>query len=197
MSAPVEPAIGGMTCAACADRVEKRPDERDGVTVTVDHATEKAGVSFCALFPGTAGDPGMTHPFELTIARTDGSAGIYLEVAAGVTAFILAGRYFEARSERRAGAALRALMESGAKDATVLRGGAEQPTPIADLAVSGVFVVTDSLRLRRFGRWTAAPAVRTGGTAVAGTGHGHITPGHRGSRGHSRDQVSHRRDPGR
>ncbi len=58
----------------------------------------------------------MTHPFELTIQRTDGSGNIYLEAAAGVTAFILAGRYFEARSKRQAGAALRALMELGAKD---------------------------------------------------------------------------------
>ena len=50
----------------------------------------------------------MTHPFALTISRTDGAGNIYLEVAAGVTTFILAGRYFEARSKRRAGAALRA-----------------------------------------------------------------------------------------
>ncbi|MFB9534568.1 cation transporter, partial [Nonomuraea roseola] len=56
--------------------------------------------SLWALFFGTAGTPGMTHPFEFTIARTDGSGNIYLEAAAGVTAFILAGRYFEARSKR-------------------------------------------------------------------------------------------------
>ena len=74
------------------------------------------GWSLYALFLGTAGVPGMTHPFELTIARTDGSANIYLEAAAGVTTFILAGRYFEARSKRRAGAALRALLELGAKE---------------------------------------------------------------------------------
>ena len=64
----------------------------------------------------------MTHPFELTIARSDGAGNIYLEAAAGVTTFILAGRYFEARSKRRAGAALRALLELGAKDVAVLRG---------------------------------------------------------------------------
>ena len=51
----------------------------------------------------------MTHPFALTIERSDGLGNIYLEAAAGVTTFILAGRYFEARSKRRAGAALRAL----------------------------------------------------------------------------------------
>ncbi|MFF7898717.1 heavy metal translocating P-type ATPase [Streptomyces sp. NPDC007920] len=58
--------------------------------------------SVWALFLGTAGMPGMTHPFELTIARGDGAGNIYLEAAAGVTAFILAGRYFEARSKRLA-----------------------------------------------------------------------------------------------
>ena len=72
--------------------------------------------SLYALFFGTAGVAGMTHSFALTISRTDGTGNIYLEVAAGVTTFILAGRYFEARSKRRAGAALRALLELGARD---------------------------------------------------------------------------------
>ncbi len=80
------------------------------------------GWSLWALFFGTAGVPGMTHPFELTIQRTDGSGNIYLEAAAGVTAFILAGRYFESRAKRRAGAALRALMELGAKDVELADG---------------------------------------------------------------------------
>ena len=79
------------------------------------------GWSVYALFWGTAGTPGMTHPFELTIERSDGSGNIYLEAAAGVTTFILAGRYFEQRSKRRAGAALRALLELGAKEVAVLR----------------------------------------------------------------------------
>ena len=81
------------------------------------------GWSLYALFWGTAGTPGMTHPFELTVERTDGAGNIYFEAAAGVTTFILAGRYFEARSKRRAGAALRALLELGAKDVAVLRDG--------------------------------------------------------------------------
>ncbi|MFG2755558.1 heavy metal translocating P-type ATPase [Streptomyces wuyuanensis] len=97
--------------------------------------------SLWALFFGTAGEPGMTHGFELTIARTDGAGNIYLEAAAGVTAFILAGRYFEARSKRRAGAALKALMELGAKDVTVLRAGGEQQVPVAELAVGDRFLV--------------------------------------------------------
>src|SRR5688500_15743957 len=85
------------------------------------------GWSVYALFWGTAGTPGMTHPFELTVERSDGAGNIYLEAAAGVTTFILAGRYFEVRSKRRAGAALRAMLELGAKDVAVLRDGPDGP----------------------------------------------------------------------
>ncbi len=99
------------------------------------------GWSVYALFWGTAGTPGMTHAFELTIARTDGTANIYLEAAAGVTTFIVAGRYFEARAKRRAGAALRALMEMGAKEVSVLRDGVEQRIPVDLLGVADEFVV--------------------------------------------------------
>jgi len=99
------------------------------------------GWSLWALFLGTAGTPGMTHPFSLDIGRTDGAGAIYLEAAAGVTTFILAGRYFEARSKRRAGAALRALLELGAKDVAVLRDGAERRIPVAELVVGDRFVV--------------------------------------------------------
>ncbi|KUN20198.1 carbonate dehydratase [Streptomyces antibioticus] len=258
----VELAIGGMTCASCAARIEKKLNRMDGVTATVNYATEKAKVSFAgdvsvqdliatvektgytaqepsppedpgddepvddelrtlrerlttavllavpvvamamipalqfeywqwlsltlaapvvtyagwpfhkaafinarhgaatmdtlisvgtlaafgwslwALFFGTAGEPGMTHPFELTIARADGAGNIYLEAAAGVTAFILAGRYFEARSKRKAGAALRALLELGAKDVTVLGAdGREQTVPVGQLKAGDRFVV--------------------------------------------------------
>ncbi|MGI5351436.1 heavy metal translocating P-type ATPase [Streptomyces sp. CA-250714] len=97
--------------------------------------------SLWALFFGTAGMPGMTHPFELSIERSDGAGNIYLEAAAGVTAFILAGRYFEARSKRKAGAALRALLELGAKEVTVLRDGREVLIRTEELAVGDRFVV--------------------------------------------------------
>ncbi|MET8628864.1 heavy metal translocating P-type ATPase [Kitasatospora sp. NPDC004669] len=264
-SAEVELSIGGMTCASCAARIEKKLNRMDGVTASVNYATEKAKVTFevevevadlidtveatgytaalpkppaaaggegaeqaepadelaplrqrlftavalavpviamamapalqfdnwqwlsltlaapvvtyaawpfhraaftnarhgaatmdtlvslgtgaaflwslWALFFGDAGMPGMRHGFEFTIARSDGASNIYLEAAAGVTAFILAGRYFEARSKRTAGAALKALLELGAKDVTVLRGGAEVRIPIAELAVGDRFVV--------------------------------------------------------
>ncbi|MFF7486843.1 heavy metal translocating P-type ATPase [Streptomyces luteogriseus] len=260
--AEVELAIGGMTCASCAARVEKKLNRMDGVTATVNYATETARVSYSgdvsvgdliatvvatgytaqeptppdpqsgpaeeadelrplrerlitavvlsvpvvamamapalqfeywqwlsltlaapvvtyaawpfhkaaftnarhgaatmdtlisvgtsaaflwslwALFFGTAGTPGMTHPFELTIERTDGAGNIYLEAAAGVTAFILAGRYFEARAKRKAGAALRALLELGVKDVTVLRAdGGEQTVPAAELKTGDRFLV--------------------------------------------------------
>ncbi|MEU8630091.1 heavy metal translocating P-type ATPase [Streptomyces sp. NPDC048669] len=97
--------------------------------------------SVWALFFGTAGMTGMTHPFELTIGRSDGAGNIYLEAAAGVTAFILAGRYFEARSKRKAGAALKALLELGAKEVTVLRDGREVTVDTADLQVGDRFLV--------------------------------------------------------
>ena len=97
--------------------------------------------SLYALFFGTAGVTGMTHPFEISISPTDGAANIYLEVAAGVTMFILAGRYFEKRSKRQAGAALRALLELGAKDVAVMRNGAEVRIPIDELSVGDEFVV--------------------------------------------------------
>lgn len=99
------------------------------------------GWSIYALFWGTAGTPEMTHAFELTLSRTDGSGSVYFEVAAGVTTFILAGRYFEARSKRRAGAALRALLELGAKDVIVRRGTGEQRIPIGQLGIGDEFVV--------------------------------------------------------
>ncbi|MET7310372.1 heavy metal translocating P-type ATPase [Streptomyces sp. NPDC005571] len=265
-TAEVELSIGGMTCASCAARIEKKLNRMDGVTATVNYATEKAKVSYrgenmsvqeliatvektgytaqepappvpteestaaaedgaaalrplrqrlltavvlavpviamsmipalqfmywqwlsltltapvvtyaawpfhraawtnarhgaatmdtlisvgtsaaflwsvWALFFGTAGMPGMTHPFELTIGRSDGAGNIYLEAAAGVTAFILAGRWFEARSKRKAGAALKTLLELGAKEVTVLRGGREVTVPTAELQVGNRFLV--------------------------------------------------------
>ncbi|MFD8550067.1 heavy metal translocating P-type ATPase [Streptomyces fradiae] len=113
--------------------------------------------SVWALFFGTAGMHGMRHPFELTISRGDGGGNIYLEAAAGVTTFILAGRYFEARSKRRAGAALRALMELGAKEVTVLRDGREVRVPTAELQVGDRFTVRPGEK------------IATDGTVVEGT----------------------------
>lgn len=99
------------------------------------------GWSLYALFLGDAGDLSMRHGFSLRAERGMGSGQIYLEVAAGVTVFILAGRYFEARAKRRSGAALRALLELGAKDVTIIRDGTEVTIPIEQLAVGERFVV--------------------------------------------------------
>ncbi|MCV7431141.1 heavy metal translocating P-type ATPase [Mycolicibacterium bacteremicum] len=110
--------------------------------------------SLWALFFTHAGMPGMTMPFEF-ISRSD-EPHLYLEVAAAVTTFLLAGRYFEARAKRRSGAALRALLQMGAKDVTVLRDGDETRLPIGQLAVGDVFVVRPGEK------------IATDGTVVAG-----------------------------
>ncbi len=279
-STQVELVIGGMTCASCANRVERKLNKLDGVTATVNYATEKARVEFppeldtaalvaqveaagytaelpgvggdeaeaeptptdptrplrdrlvisavlavpvvllamvpalqfvywqwislvlaapvvvwgawpfhraawtnlrhgaatmdtlvsmgtlaalgwslYALLLGTAGVPGMTHPFTFTVERGGGAGSIYLEVAAGVTVFILAGRYVEARSKRQAGAALRALLDLGAKEVTVLRGSVEVRVPVGDLTVDDRFVV-------RPGETVAADGVVEDGTSA-------------------------------
>lgn len=272
----VELIIGGMTCASCANRVERKLRKLDGVTATVNYATEKAAVTYpaeldrqrlidqveaagytasvpepdetddaaettdlrdrlitsavlavpvivlamvpafqftywqwvslvlaapvvvlggapfhraawtnlrhgaatmdtlvslgtlaaflwslYALVLGTAGMPGMTHRFEFgTGPGGSGAGSIYLEVAAGVTTFLLAGRYFEARSKRRTGAALRALLELGAKDVAVLRDGREHRIPVDDLAVGDLFVVRPGEKIATDG------TVDEGGSAI-------------------------------
>lgn len=99
------------------------------------------GWSIYALFWGTAGIPGLTHGFTFIASRGDGASHIYLEAAAGVTTFLLAGRYFEKRAKLKAGDALRALAEVGAKDVTVIVDGRETRIPIEQLAVGQEFVV--------------------------------------------------------
>jgi len=104
--------------------------------------------SLYALFLGTAGTPGMTHPFELTIERSDGAGNIYLEAAVAITTFLLGGRYFEKRAKRQAGAALRALLDLGAKQVALLvpdpaapGGEREELVPAERLVVGSRFVV--------------------------------------------------------
>ncbi|MFB9903911.1 heavy metal translocating P-type ATPase [Allokutzneria oryzae] len=257
----LELVIGGMTCAACANRVQRKLNKLDGVSATVNYATEKAAVTapagtdprtlistveqagytarllreerpderdpvralrnrlfvaillsipLCDLtlalwllpglrFPGwqwvslalatpvvlwsawpfhraavknarhgaasmdtlvsigvlaaygwsmwsllfTTGDELHTG-FEIT---TEAGGSVYLEVAAGVTAFLLAGRYFEARAKRMAGNALRALSTLGVKDVTVLRDGEPVVLPIAALKVGDLFLVKPGERV--------------------------------------------------
>ncbi|TQJ50674.1 heavy metal translocating P-type ATPase [Phycicoccus sp. SLBN-51] len=117
--------------------------------------------SLWALLFTEAGRTGMRMPFELLPSRSEGAANIYLEVAAAVTTFIVAGRYFEARAKRTSGAALRALLDMGAKDVAVLRDGPAGPVesrvPIGQLQVGDQFVVRPGEK------------VATDGTVVSGT----------------------------
>ena len=112
--------------------------------------------SVYALFFGDAGRTGTRMRFAW-LAEGAGSNATYLEIAAGVTALVLLGRYLEARARRRSGAALRALLSLGAKDVAVLRDGAEVRIGIGALAVGDEFVVRPGER------------IATDGIVVAGT----------------------------
>ncbi|MFL2002096.1 heavy metal translocating P-type ATPase [Microbacterium sp. A1-JK] len=105
------------------------------------------GWSLYALFFGGAGMPGMTMTFTLIGAPQAGGHEIYLEVAALVTVFILAGRYAEARAKKSSSEALRALLEMGAKHATTLVDGAERTVPVAQLAVGDTVLVRPGERI--------------------------------------------------
>jgi P-type Cu+ transporter len=115
--------------------------------------------SLCALVFGTAGDAGA-HMSVGVLARGAGTGDIYLEAAAGVTALVLLGRYLEARAKRRAGAALRALLELGARDVAVLRDGREERIPAVQLAAGDRFVVRPGEKIAADG------VVEAGGSAV-------------------------------
>jgi len=104
--------------------------------------------SIYALFLGDAGVNSMRMTFDLIPSSGGGANEIYLETAAIVTTFILAGRYFEARAKRRAGAALKALLELGAKDVAILGDdGAERRVPVEQLTVGDRFVVRPGEKL--------------------------------------------------
>ncbi|HET7532353.1 MAG TPA: heavy metal translocating P-type ATPase [Nocardioidaceae bacterium] len=117
--------------------------------------------SVWALFFTEAGMPGMTMEFTLLPKADEGGAAeIYLEVATAVTVFILLGRYLEARAKKSSGAALRALLDMGAKDVAVLRDGLEIRVPVAQLQVGDVFVVRPGEKIATDG------VVESGTTAV-------------------------------
>ena len=115
--------------------------------------------SLWALFLGGAGMTGMRMGFELLPSRDGGAAHIYLEAAAVVTVFILSGRYFEATAKKRSGAALRALLNLGAKDVAVLRDGIEVRIPVEQLVVGDIFSV-------RPGEQVATDGIVTDGTSA-------------------------------
>ncbi len=105
------------------------------------------GWSVYALIFGTAGEIGMVHEFSLVPQRTGGAGDIYLEAAAGVTTFLLAGRWLESRARHHAGDALRRLLELGARDVAVLRNGIEGRVPIDQLVVGDEFIVRPGERV--------------------------------------------------
>jgi Cu+-exporting ATPase len=115
--------------------------------------------SLYALFFGSAGRPGMRMGFTWLVAG-GGAGSTYLEVASGVTALILTGRYFEARAKRRSGAALQTLLSLGAKDAAVLRDGHEVRVPAGQLAAGDLFVVRPGEKIAADG------VVESGSSAV-------------------------------
>ncbi|WP_255252631.1 heavy metal translocating P-type ATPase [Curtobacterium sp. 'Ferrero'] len=117
------------------------------------------GWSLYALFLGDAGERGMHMTFSWFATDPEG-AELYLEVASAVTVFVLAGRYLEARAKRESGAALRALLELGAKDASVVRGATEVRVPVSSLVVGDVVVVRPGERIPSDG------VVRGGSSAV-------------------------------
>jgi Cu+-exporting ATPase len=117
--------------------------------------------SLYALFIGDAGMNDMRMAFEVIPQPGEGSDQIYLETAGIVTTFLLAGRYFEAKAKRRAGAALKALLELGAKDVALLDAdGAERRVPVEQLAVGDRFVVRPGEKIAADG------VVETGSSAV-------------------------------
>jgi Cu+-exporting ATPase len=139
--------------------------------------------SLYALFLGDAGMTGMRMGFDLLPERGGGTDEIYLEVGAGVTVFILAGRYFEARAKRRAGAALQALLELGAKDVALLDAdGSERRVPVEQLQPGDRFVVRPGEKIATDGvveegssavdeallTGESAPVEKRAGDAVAG-----------------------------
>lgn len=115
------------------------------------------GWSLYALFLGQAGVPSMRHGFSFLTDGLGGNGGdrIYLETATAVTTFILAGRYLEARAKRQSGAALRALVDLGAKDVTLLSDGHERLVPIGELIVGQEFLVRPGEKIATDGTVTA------------------------------------------
>lgn len=139
--------------------------------------------SLWALFFTHAGMTGMRMPFDLLPSRSDAAAEphIYLEVAAAVTTFIVAGRYFEARAKRTSGAALRALLDMGAKDVAVLRDSPSGPTevriPVSQLSVGDRFVVRPGEKIAtdgqvEFGRSAVDASMLTGESVPVEAGPG-------------------------
>jgi Cu+-exporting ATPase len=105
------------------------------------------GWSAYALLFGAAGEIGFTHPFEFRLIRHAPTANLYLEAAVGITTFILLGHYLEARTKRRSGAAVRALLEVAPSEVTLLTANGETVVGISQLHVGDQFVVRPGERV--------------------------------------------------
>ena len=116
--------------------------------------------SLYALFFGGAGAMGMTMTVQLFGTPGQGASEIYLEIAAALTVFVLAGRYAEARAKRSSSEALRALLELGATEATLLVDGVERRVPVAQLAVGDAVLIRPGEKIPSDG------IVREGSSAV-------------------------------
>ncbi|MCG6568166.1 cation-translocating P-type ATPase [Tessaracoccus sp. ZS01] len=118
---------------------------RHGATTMDTLVTMGTGTAFAwslyAMLFGHAGEIGMKHHFEFNLAQQDAMGFIYFEAAVVIISFLLLGRYIEARAKTESGAAMRALLEVGAKQATVLRDGEEQLVDVKSLAVGDLVVV--------------------------------------------------------
>lgn len=109
--------------------------------------------SLWALFLGNAGMPGMTMEMHL-LPSSSTMDEIYLETAAVVISFLLLGRWFETKAKGSSSEALRALLDMGAKDAAVIRAGAEVRVPVGQLAVGDIFVVRPGEKIAIDGKVT-------------------------------------------
>ncbi|MBB1510303.1 cation-translocating P-type ATPase [Tessaracoccus sp. MC1756] len=118
---------------------------RHGATTMDTLVTMGTGTAFAwslyAMLFGHAGEIGMKHHFEFNLAQQDATGFIYFEAAVVIISFLLLGRYIEARAKTESGAAMRALLEVGAKQATVLRDGEERRVDVKSLAVGDLVVV--------------------------------------------------------
>jgi P-type Cu+ transporter len=95
--------------------------------------------SLYAMFFRDVSEPGRSG---LYVLLHQAGGALYLDVAAGVTTFLLAGRYFEALARRRAGSALRALAAVAAKDVAIVEvDGGERRVPVGQLRVGDRFIV--------------------------------------------------------
>ncbi|GAA3864486.1 heavy metal translocating P-type ATPase [Tessaracoccus defluvii] len=108
--------------------------------VSLGTLTAFAWSLFAMLF-GHAGEIGMEHRFEWNLRAQDAMGFVYFEAAVTIIAFLLLGRYIEARAKTESGAALRALLEVGAKRATLVVDGAERQVDVALVRVGDVVVV--------------------------------------------------------